>query len=101
MSAGEPIGVSWTDGPANRWDWLAVYKAGASDPNTDSYTDLGVHGAARLRHGAAEHRRLGDSGPGHAGRAVAAAARASTWCTTCSDQYKSAGSARFTVTDGG
>ena len=24
---GEPIEVSWTGGPANRWDWLGVYPA--------------------------------------------------------------------------
>ena len=34
---GEPIGVSWSDAPANRWDWLGVYKAAASDPAHDDY----------------------------------------------------------------
>ena len=34
---GKPITVSWTDGPANRWDWVAVYRAGADNPKTDSY----------------------------------------------------------------
>ncbi len=34
---GEPIKVSWTNGPANRWDWIGVYKASAADPNVDSY----------------------------------------------------------------
>ena len=29
--------MSWTDGPANRWDWIGVYKAGAADPNVDNY----------------------------------------------------------------
>ena len=36
-TVGEPITVSWTDGPANRWDWIGVYAAGASDPNVDNY----------------------------------------------------------------
>ena len=43
---GEPIVVSWEDGPANRWDWLGVYRAGAADPKVDSYTIwnyTGVH----------------------------------------------------------
>lgn len=34
---GEPIAVRWHDGPANRWDWIAVYRAGASDPGKDDY----------------------------------------------------------------
>ena len=33
---GEPIKVSWVDAPANRWDWLGVYKAPA-DTQNDSY----------------------------------------------------------------
>ena len=36
-TVGEPIKVSWTDGPANRWDWIGVYKAKAADPNVDYY----------------------------------------------------------------
>jgi hypothetical protein len=35
---GDPIVVSWEDGPANRWDWLGVYRAGAADPKVDGYT---------------------------------------------------------------
>jgi hypothetical protein len=31
---GERIEVSWSQGPANRWDWLGVYEASASDPAT-------------------------------------------------------------------
>jgi hypothetical protein len=34
---GEAIMVSWTDGPANRWDWIGVYRAPKSDPKVDSY----------------------------------------------------------------
>ena len=36
-TSGEPIVVTWKNAPANRWDWLGVYKAGAADPNVDSY----------------------------------------------------------------
>ncbi len=34
---GQPIVVSWSNAPANRWDWLGVYKASAADPANDSY----------------------------------------------------------------
>jgi Endonuclease/Exonuclease/phosphatase family len=34
---GEPIVVSWTGGPANRWDWIGVYEADKADPKVDSY----------------------------------------------------------------
>ena len=34
---GQPIEVSWTRAPANRWDWLAVYEASAADPERDDY----------------------------------------------------------------
>ena len=36
-SRGEPIVVSWRNAPANRWDWLGVYKVSAADPANDSY----------------------------------------------------------------
>ncbi len=35
--SGEPIVVTWKNAPANRWDWLGVYKTDAADPNIDSY----------------------------------------------------------------
>lgn len=46
---GEPIVVSWTDGPANRWDWIGVYRAAKSDPKVHyyllwSYTGLHASG---------------------------------------------------------
>jgi len=34
---GEPIIVTWKNAPANRWDWLGVYKQGAADPSVDYY----------------------------------------------------------------
>jgi hypothetical protein len=33
---GEPIEVTWANAPANRWDWLGVYRAPA-DPDVDDY----------------------------------------------------------------
>ena len=29
--------MTWKNAPANRWDWIGVYKKGAADPNVDSY----------------------------------------------------------------
>jgi hypothetical protein len=34
---GEPVEVRWTDGPANRWDWIGIYEAAKSDPKVDYY----------------------------------------------------------------
>jgi hypothetical protein len=45
---GEPIVVSWRNGPANRWDWLGVFEADASDPKADDYliwNYTGLHAA--------------------------------------------------------
>jgi endonuclease/exonuclease/phosphatase family metal-dependent hydrolase len=36
---GEPIRVTWADGPANRWDWVAAYRASAANPHKDDYLD--------------------------------------------------------------
>ncbi|MEX2274029.1 MAG: endonuclease/exonuclease/phosphatase family protein [Actinomycetota bacterium] len=41
---GEPIDISWDDGPANRWDWIGVYRASASDPKEDDYLLWGYVG---------------------------------------------------------
>jgi hypothetical protein len=43
-AVGQPITVRWTDGPANRWDWIGFYRAGASDPNKDDYLIWGYTG---------------------------------------------------------
>jgi endonuclease/exonuclease/phosphatase family metal-dependent hydrolase len=41
---GQPIKVSWSDGPANRWDWIGVYRAGAANPHKDDYLVWGYTG---------------------------------------------------------
>jgi endonuclease/exonuclease/phosphatase family metal-dependent hydrolase len=41
---GDPVTVRWTDGPANRWDWIGVYHAGAADPAKDDYLVWGYTG---------------------------------------------------------
>jgi endonuclease/exonuclease/phosphatase family metal-dependent hydrolase len=98
---GEPIRVTWTDGPANRWDWLGVYKAGAADPKTDSYSIwayTGLHASGTLppsTHGGVTLGRdtQGRPWPLPPGRYVVH--------YLLTDQYRSAASARFTVSGGG
>ncbi|MCJ7831938.1 MAG: endonuclease/exonuclease/phosphatase family protein, partial [Actinobacteria bacterium] len=41
---GEPIVVTWDDGPANRWDWIGVYRKSAPDPTQDDYLLWGYTG---------------------------------------------------------
>ena len=36
--------MRWRDGPANRWDWIGVYRAGADDPEKDDYLVWGYTG---------------------------------------------------------
>ncbi|QBR92033.1 endonuclease/exonuclease/phosphatase family protein [Nocardioides euryhalodurans] len=43
-ATGEPIEVTWDDGPANRWDWIGVYEADAADPEQDDYLLWGYTG---------------------------------------------------------
>jgi len=42
--AADPVEVAWEDGPANRWDWIGVYRAGAADPEEDDYLLWGYTG---------------------------------------------------------
>jgi hypothetical protein len=43
-TSGEPISVTWNDGPANRWDWIGFYEASAADPKKDDYLLWGYTG---------------------------------------------------------
>jgi hypothetical protein len=43
-AVGEPIEVTWDDGPANRWDWIGVYEASAANPKQDDYLLWGYTG---------------------------------------------------------
>ncbi|WP_432479585.1 endonuclease/exonuclease/phosphatase family protein [Nocardioides sp. GXQ0305] len=43
-AVGEPIEVTWDDGPANRWDWIGVYRADAADPGKDEFLLWGYTG---------------------------------------------------------
>ena len=98
---GEPIDVSWTGGPANRWDWLGVYEAAASNPKTDSY----------LTWDYAEGHSAGTVPPRTAGEAtLGPESQGASWPLPpgdyvvhylLADEYDSAGSAEFTVEAGG
>ncbi len=94
---GEPIRVMWTDGPANRWDWVAVYRASAADPNVDRYliwAYTGIHSSGTVPPSVAGSLTLGPDAEG------------SPWPLPpgdyvvhylLADQYQSAGSTTFTV----
>jgi hypothetical protein len=40
----QPIEVSWENGPANRWDWIGVYRAEEANPMKDDYLLWGYTG---------------------------------------------------------
>jgi hypothetical protein len=94
----QPITVSWDHGPANRWDWLGVYRADAADPAKDSYLLWGYTGG----------HNSGALPPSVRGEMTFDGdAQGSPWPLPpgdyvvhylLTDQYKSAGQASFTVT---
>jgi len=95
---GEPIVVSWTDGPANRWDWVGVYEATKSDPKVDyyllwNYTGLHASGAVPPSVSGSmtlDETAMGNPWPLPPGRYVV------HYLVT--DRYRSIGSASFEVT---
>jgi hypothetical protein len=94
---GDPITVHWADGPANRWDWVGVYPAGAADPEKDNYLVWGYtggHDAGALPPATEGELVLGREHQGKPwplppGRYVAH--------YLLTDQYVSVGSTTFTV----
>ncbi len=94
---GDPITVHWADGPANRWDWIGVYRAAADDPEKDSYLVWGYtggHDAGALPPSTEGELVLGRDHQGKPwplppGRYVAH--------YLLTDQYTSVGSTAFTV----
>ena len=81
---GEPIEVSWAQAPANRWDWLGVYKASASDPAEDDYLIWAYAGRTFGGHRPADHRRRGRRSAPTARAPRGRCRRATTSSTTCS-----------------
>ncbi len=94
---GAPITVSWVDGPANRWDWIGVYEAGASNPEKDDYLVWGYTGGHDA--GALPPTTEGSLvlGRDHQGRPWPLPAGKYVVHYLLSDEYTSAGSASFTV----
>jgi len=94
---GEPIEVGWSEGPANRWDWLGVYKASAPHPSSDDYLVweyTGQHASGTVPPRIEGSLTLGADAQGRPwplppGRYIVHYLLA--------DQYDSAGRARFTV----
>jgi hypothetical protein len=94
---GEPIVVSWTDGPANRWDWVGVYEAAKSDPKVDYYllwNYVGLHAAGAVPPSVSgsmtlDETAMGNPWPLPPGRYVV------HYLVT--DRYRSIGDARFEV----
>ncbi|MGH3482454.1 MAG: endonuclease/exonuclease/phosphatase family protein [Nocardioidaceae bacterium] len=94
---GDPITVSWTDGPANRWDWIGVYRAEAADPKTDDYLVWGYTGGHDS--GALPPTTDGELvlGRDHQGRPWPLPPGRYVVHYLLTDQYVSAGSTSFTV----
>jgi endonuclease/exonuclease/phosphatase family metal-dependent hydrolase len=98
---GEPVEVSWAGAPANRWDWLGVFKAKAPDPEDDDYliwAYAGGHSAGTVPPTTDGKASLGPESQG------------APWPLPegdyvvhylLADEYESAGSAEFSVRGGG
>jgi hypothetical protein len=98
---GQPIEVTWSQGPANRWDWLGVYEASAPNPNTDDY--LVWDYADGHSAGTVPPRIEGEAsiGPESQGEPWPLPAGDYVLHYLLADQYESAGSAEFSVRGGG
>ena len=88
--------------PANRWDWLGVYKASASDPADDDYL-IWDYSAGTLRPAPSRRRTDGEAtlGPESQGAPWPLPPGDYVVHYLLADQYESAGSAEFSVRGGG
>ena len=96
-AVGAPVTVSWRDGPANRWDWIGVYRAGAADPAKDDYLVWGYtggHSAGALPPSTEGELVLGRD---HQGRPWPLPPGRYVAHYLLTDQYVSAGSTTFVV----
>jgi len=97
-AVGEPVRVSWDDGPANRWDWIGVYRSAASDPAKDDYLLWGYtggHDSGALPPSVSGSMVLDDASQGRPWPLPPGTYVVHYLLT---DQYVSAGSTDFTVT---
>jgi endonuclease/exonuclease/phosphatase family metal-dependent hydrolase len=97
---GEPIEVAWSDGPANRWDWLGVFRASAADPEQDDYLIWGY--AEGHSAGTVPPRTVGEAtlGPDSQGAPWPLPPGDYVVHYLLADEYESAGSAEFSVGGG-
>jgi endonuclease/exonuclease/phosphatase family metal-dependent hydrolase len=96
-AVGKPIKVSWNDGPANRWDWIGVYRADADNPHVDDYLLWGYtggHESGALPPSVSGSLTLDGSSQGRPWPLPPGDYVVHYLLT---DQYNSAGSAAFTV----
>ena len=96
-SVGDAIEVAWEDGPANRWDWIGLYHAGAADPQQDDYLLWGYtggHDSGALPPSVTGSMTLNESSQGRPWPLPPGDYIVHYLLT---DQYQSAGSAEFTV----
>ncbi len=94
---GAPITVRWADGPANRWDWIGVYRANANDPEKDDYlvwAYTGGHDAGAVPPTTAGELVLGRE---HQGRPWPLPPGRYTVHYLLTDEYTSVSSTPFTV----
>jgi len=93
----EPIEVSWTGGPANRWDWLGVYPADDAVPDKGEYLTWDY--AEGHSAGTVPPRTVGTAtlGPDSQGASWPLPPGDYVVHYLLADQYESAGSAEFTV----
>ena len=96
---GEPIVVSWSDGPANRWDWIGIYRAAKSNPKVHYYllwNYTGLHGSGTVPPSVSGSVTMDESAQGNPwplppGKYVVH--------YLLTDRYRSAGSAAFEIVD--
>ncbi len=97
-ATGDPILVSWTDGPANRWDWIGVYTSKQADPDVDDYlvwAYTGLHASGTVPPEVDGSLTLDGSSQGKPWPLPPGTYVVHYLLT---DAYTSAGSVRFTVT---
>ncbi|MFC5175275.1 endonuclease/exonuclease/phosphatase family protein [Nocardioides taihuensis] len=94
---GDDITVSWTQGPANRWDWIGVYRADAANPFQDDYlvwAYTGGHDAGALPPTTDGELVIGQD---HLGSPWPLPPGDYVVHYLLTDRYRSAGSAEFSV----
>ncbi len=97
-AVGDPIVVSWTGGPANRWDWIGVYEAKAADPKIDYYliwAYTGQHASGTVPPSVVGSVTMGESTQGRPWPLPPGDYVVHYLLT---DRYRSAASASFTIT---